>query len=113
MTSFCENCNGSGKVLFGDCLECAPKTHHLKTWPQYFKAVEAGLKTFEIRVNDRSYRVNDVLVLQEWNPETKAYTGKHLFRRVTYLTSFGQPEGQIVMALGAVLSGFRPDNAPE
>ena len=30
-------------------------THQLKTWPVYFKAIWDGIKTFDIRVNDRGF----------------------------------------------------------
>ena len=59
--------------------------HILKTWPEYYQAVWTGEKTFEIRVNDRNYQVGDLLVLQEFDPRTKEYTGSVLRKRVTYL----------------------------
>lgn len=44
------------------------KTHHLKTWPKYFKALLDGGKTFELRNNDRNFAVGDILVLKEFKP---------------------------------------------
>lgn len=49
-------------------------THELKCWPKFFEAIRDGSKTFEIRKDDRDYRVGDMLVLREWNPLTEAYT---------------------------------------
>jgi hypothetical protein len=43
--------------------------HELKIWPQYFEPVAQGLKTFEVRKNDRAYQAGDTVVLREWNPE--------------------------------------------
>jgi len=60
-------------------------THVLKTWPEYFEAVYFGDKTFEVRFDDRDYKVGDTLVLREWDPKTKEYSGRHLEVRVTYL----------------------------
>lgn len=48
-------------------------THELKTWPEYFFLVLIGIKTFEIRKNDRNFEVGDTLILQKWNPETNQY----------------------------------------
>lgn len=69
-------------------------THGLKIQPDYFKAVFMGTKTFEIRKNDRGYKAGDVLILKEWVPETKRYTGK-----VTYITNYQQKLGYVVMAM--------------
>ena len=41
------------------------KVHELKTDPDVFDAVAAGLKTFEIRYNDRNYQVGDQLLLRK------------------------------------------------
>jgi len=64
-----------------------PVEHDLKIWPEYFEAVDLGWKSFEIRRNDRGFRVNDILLLREWNPTTKDYTGRTLRRQVTYVLS--------------------------
>ena len=40
-------------------------THNLKTWSCYFIEVLAGNKTFELRKNDRDYKVGDTLNLIE------------------------------------------------
>jgi len=65
-------------------------THQLKTWPQYFKAVSEGVKTFEIRSNaDRKFAVGDYLLLQEWEPTSETYTGRSVIVRVTYELSAG------------------------
>lgn len=88
------------------------RVHHLKTHPQPFHAVRLGDKTYEIRVNDRDYRVGDTLVLEEWSPEvlvidgisvSRGYTGLNLARRVTYMTpggEWGLPPNICVLALG-------------
>lgn len=78
------------------------KVHELKTHPQYYNAVVSGKKTFEIRENDRDYQVGDLLVLREWNPESEGYTGASELRFVSYVTTYGQPEGQVVLALQEV-----------
>jgi len=76
-------------------------THDLKTWPEYFLQVVVGKKTFEIRKNDRDFKVKDILHLQEWDPKTEQYTGQACSFKVTYLTpldSFGAL-GYVAMAI--------------
>jgi len=64
-------------------------THVLKTWPIYFQAVFDGTKTFELRKNDRSYRVGDILKLREWDPELESFTGSEIDVEVTYILFLG------------------------
>ncbi|TOZ05118.1 RNA-binding protein [Levilactobacillus brevis] len=74
-------------------------THELKIQPKYFNDVLMGTKTFEIRKNDRNYKVGDMLILKEWVPGTRVYTGKELARKVTYITDYQQKPGYVVMAI--------------
>lgn len=61
------------------------KTIKLKTWPEYFKQVLLGTKTFELRKDDRDYEVCDVLILEEYDPSTELYTGSTIECIVTYI----------------------------
>lgn len=63
------------------------RTHELKCWPDFFAPIESGEKTFELRKDDRGFRAGDLLLLREWLPTDKVYTGRKLYRRVTYLVS--------------------------
>ncbi len=56
--------------------------HSLKILPNYFKDVESGVKPFEVRKYDRNYKVDDILILDEWNGE---YTGNICRKQVTYV----------------------------
>lgn len=100
--------------------------HDLKTWPRYFQALEAGEKTFEIRRADRPFRIGDVLVLREWEPERSwspdqapdgegeirrrpgRYTGRLLIRRVVYLADLGPFGAPDLVAMG--LEPFWPED---
>jgi hypothetical protein len=42
-----------------------PMKHYLKTDPEPFRATWSGQKTFEVRLDDRGYRVGDELILIE------------------------------------------------
>lgn len=58
------------------------KIKHLKINQEYFKAVVKGLKTFELRFNDRDYHVGDILCLEEYKNE---YTGNYIHIEVIYM----------------------------
>lgn len=79
------------------------KTHILKTWPVFFADVEVGAKKFEIRRNDRGFQVGDTLILEEYDPKTKRYSGNKLHVRVTYTICLdsipGIPPGFIGMGI--------------
>ncbi|MDP3986350.1 MAG: DUF3850 domain-containing protein [Candidatus Veblenbacteria bacterium] len=61
---------------------------HKKAWPELFEAVRTGKKKFDLRLNDVEIAEGDTLVLEEWDPQTKAYTGRKLEKRVTYALKF-------------------------
>lgn len=78
------------------------KIHHLKTWPPYFEAVKSGVKTFELRKHDRKYAVGDTLALQEYDPMTRAYTGRSIYVDVTFMLqpgTFGLAPDYIAMSI--------------
>ena len=75
------------------------RTHELKCRPEFFTALKDGRKTFEIRRDDRGYRERDVLLLCEWDPSTRFFTGRQLRFRVVYITDYGQVPGWVVMGL--------------
>lgn len=80
--------------------------HVLKIWPEHFEAVISKNKKFEIRKADRPFRVNDVLLLQEFDP--KAFDGKGIYTnwrayaRVTHLlnaSEHGLQPGYCIMSI--------------
>src|SRR5579859_2446416 len=67
------------------------KTHHLKSWPQFFKPISEGIRTHELRRNDRNFAVGDLLILHEFDPTNQRCTGQECEVQVTSITSFAQP----------------------
>jgi hypothetical protein len=59
--------------------------HVLKSWPEFFEPVLLGVKTAELRYNDRRYEAGDVLVMREWEPSRSVFTGRECARRVTHV----------------------------
>lgn len=70
--------------------------HKLKTWPVYFWEVRRGVKSFEIRHDDRGYQVGDTLILQEFIPrgyrsQGGKYSGEEHRALVTHIMRGGNP----------------------
>jgi ribosomal protein S17 len=59
-----------------------------KCHPKYFKKILTGEKNFELRLNDFSCKKGDILLLEEWDPETKNYTGRSVSKKVSYVAKF-------------------------
>lgn len=87
--------------------------HNIKIRPPFFEAVLDGTKTFELRRDDRGYKLKDILVLEEWNPATGDYTGRVATRRIQYLVrnapEFGLMPGFCILGHGPNLSMPSPD----
>lgn len=104
------------------CPGPEPFVHDLKIWPKPFEAVLSGEKTYEVRKADRPFKVNDILMLMEWDPERKAYTGREVQRRISHITAgggWGIPHGLCVLGIqplqaqavpnaGSTFTGERP-----
>ncbi|MFH1072161.1 MAG: DUF3850 domain-containing protein [Nanoarchaeota archaeon] len=56
-----------------------------KIWPEFFRKIKSGDKTFEIRLADFMCKPGDILYLREWDPKTKTYTGKSMKKKVTFV----------------------------
>ena len=78
--------------------------HELKIAPEYFNAIQEGIKKFEIRKNDRNYQKGDFLILSEFKEGD--YTGFQTIQMVTYLTDYEQKEGYVVLSIDDVPSSF-------
>lgn len=59
--------------------------HELKSWPEFFAPILSGEKTFELRVNDRKFKVGDVIRLREYDDRSETYTGRTAKKRITYI----------------------------
>jgi len=52
---------------------------------KYFQDVLGGKKNFEVRLADWEINEGDILVLQEWDPGNKEYTGREIEKEATYV----------------------------
>lgn len=71
----------------------------LKIYPEFFDEVFKGYKTFEVRKNDRDFKVGDVILLKEWDPKKEEYTGRKTIRQITYITDYKQQPGYVVFSI--------------
>ena len=74
--------------------------HDLKVLPPYYAALADLSKPFEVRRNDRGFKVSDTLLLREW--ADGVYSGRELRRTVTYVLAgpaFGVGVGYAVLGL--------------
>jgi len=63
--------------------------HKLKLETKYFQDWETGLKTFEVRCNDRNFLIGDDIILEE--TFRGIYTGRKMLpKRITYIFEGGQ-----------------------
>ena len=58
-------------------------THKLKILPKWYDDVLNERKKFEVRKNDRDFKVGDILLLQEW--ERGKYTGREILKEIEYI----------------------------
>ncbi|OIO80892.1 hypothetical protein AUJ84_02350 [Candidatus Pacearchaeota archaeon CG1_02_32_132] len=56
-----------------------------KVWSKFFEAILSGKKKFELHLADFEVKEGDVLVLEEWDPETNNYTGRKISKKVGYV----------------------------
>lgn len=82
--------------------------HELKVWSEYFSAILADAKPFEVRKDDRGFAVDDTLILREWDPDREEYTGYRAVRVVTYKLD----GGQFGIEPGYCVLGLAPEPQP-
>ncbi len=78
--------------------------HNLKIADEYYDAVKNGVKTFEVRKNDRDYKVGDSLKLCPVDSNGELVRDLGFKRYITYILThddfpLGVPEGYVILAL--------------
>lgn len=76
------------------------KVHEIKTLQPFFDDVWNFRKDFEVRKNDRDYKVGDVLKLNEFGPDIKR--PRFIKVRIKYILSGGQygiEKGYVVLGI--------------
>lgn len=57
--------------------------HDVKTESKYFKDSKSGIKPFELRKNDRDYKVGDFMKMREY--KNGEWTGDIIRKEITYV----------------------------
>jgi hypothetical protein len=94
--------------------------HELKTWPEFYIPIVSGEKTFELRRDDRGFKVGDILRLREWRRlrivdgiAQGEYTGRETRRYVSYvLSGMGLEPGVVCMGLAPEAAESAPAPLP-
>lgn len=74
--------------------------HKLKIIPDRFEAILEGIKTFEIRFNDRNFQVGDILLLAELaigHPHIT--TGRMIWAEICYIDDYAQQRNYVILGL--------------
>ena len=56
-----------------------------KCWPELFEKILSGEKKFDLRLGDFDFQKGDMLVLEEYNPITKEYTGRKIKKKIGFI----------------------------
>jgi hypothetical protein len=54
-----------------------------KCWPDQFEGLLSKTRTLDLRLADFVVKAGDTLVLREWDPKTRKYSGRELKKKVT------------------------------
>lgn len=77
--------------------------HYLKIKPEYYKDVECGIKTFELRKNDRNFQVGDTLMLiklDDKGNETDQVTRVKVNYILKDCPQYGLKDGYAILGIG-------------
>lgn len=98
------------------------KIHELKLDDKYFNYVRDGIKTFEIRKNDRDFQSGDLLALSRYKDgsycnrkfirgfnTSDIHDADTLLMSVDYITDYEQKDGYVVMGISPYPTGDTED----
>lgn len=87
-------------------MEKETTVHVLKTWEQYFFDVLDGKKTFELRKNDRDFKIGDELLLECYDGKKNKYLNASTRVKITYILeggNFGLEKGYVILGIKPTL----------
>lgn len=93
-----------GLVMEDDIIKPEKKHHFLKQDDRFFQSVVDGKKSFEVRYNDRDYKIGDTITLREGYLEDGVflYTGRAISAEISHIETFGLQDGYVLLSLSKV-----------
>ncbi|MEZ3486940.1 MAG: DUF3850 domain-containing protein [Lachnospiraceae bacterium] len=90
-----------------DKQEAGSRTHKMRLTVRYFDAVCNGSKSFELRKNDREYKVGDILEMEEYGGGGVG-TGRAVKAVITYILEgyTGLEDGYCILSIKIISGGF-------
>lgn len=84
-----------------------PVIHELKVYPHFWPRLLSGEKPFEVRRNDRNFKVGELCRFREFDPKSGARSVKWLDKRISYILQHedmpvGLKPGYVVLGLAEV-----------
>jgi len=74
--------------------------HELKTVNPFFTDIWNGIKSFEVRLNDRNFKVGDSILLKEYS--LNGYESREILCKIIYFFS-----GHLMLKKGYVVLGIK------
>lgn len=77
------------------------ENHKLKTVNPHFQNLFDGLKTFEVRFNDRNFKVGDFIECREYLPSLGVYTGRIICFQISHILEDSNycKEGYVILSI--------------
>jgi hypothetical protein len=85
--------------------------HELKVHTRFFSDLFNGKKTFEVRKNDRGFKIGNILILRDYNDTKEEYNGGYIIAVVTYVLhggDYGIEEGYVCMCFDIIFKEDSP-----
>jgi ribosomal protein S17 len=83
---------------------------HKKTWKEAFKKIASGEKTFDARLANFGCKIGDILVLEEYDPIAKKYTGRKIEKKITFVLNTNKQKywsQSDIKRYGILIMGFK------
>lgn len=85
------------------------KLHNLKIDKEIIDLKMRGVKNWEIRLNDRDFKIGDILFLREYNQVTRKYGTICIYERITGIlpkkACYGLQEGYVILVTQPLFIG--------